>query len=468
VRASKEEAGMTARVRDQVIDEFLEGRINRRRFVERALAVGMGASAIGAILAGSTRPHDVAAQDPTPTPFPLETFNEGASVKLRYWTILGSVDGIIMNDLVRKFSEENTDIAVESLQGLTDFIQKMQAAAISGTAPDVALIRHTYIGPFGSREMLTPLDPAELGQAGIAAEAYDPTVWGFTTWEGQQYAVPLDIHCHAMLHNTRILSEAGLAVPTTLEEWENVVTTIGHADTLGYQTFALGAGAQEFMTWYWYGIHRQFGGEMLTEDGSAAAFNTPEGIECVNWMKRMQDAGNPENSPMVDLARTGKVATWPDGPWITTLFFNPERSPNAAENDVAVLPQRDPAAAATWGQSHQFSLPVQGDPDDERRAASLRFVKWMTEHAVDWAQAGQIPANNAAREQALALDNVYMQKLNVWAQQLPYVAYMKSTPLLLEVMPRIAANVEGAILGEWSVEDGLKQAEDEVNQILGG
>ena len=33
-------------------------------------------------------------------------------------------------------------------------------------------------------------------------------------------------------------------------------------------------------------------------------------------------------------------------------------------------------------------------------------------------------------------------------------------------MPRIAADVEGALLNQWSVEDGLKKAEDEVNQIL--
>lgn len=448
---------------EDLVNDMAAFRLPRREFVRRALALGISAGAISAALAG----REIAlAQDPTPTPFPLETFNADASVKLRYWTILGSVDGIIMNDLVRKFSEENTDVAIESLQGLTDFIQKMQAAGISGTAPDVALIRHTYIAPFTQREMLTPLEPAELEQAGILAADFDPTVWGFTGVEGAQYTVPLDIHCHAMLHNTRLLADNGLTVPTTLDEWENVVTTIGHADNLGYQTFALGAGAQEFMTWYWYGIHRQFGGQMLSEDDSAAAFNTPEGLECVNWMKRMQDAGNPENAPMQDLARTGKVATWPDGPWITTLFFNPERSPNAAENDVATLPQRDPAAPATWGQSHQFALPKQGDEDDERRAASLRFVNWMAAHAVDWAQAGQIPANNAAREQALALDNVYMQKLNVWAEQLPYVAYMKSTPKLLEVMPRIAANVEGAILGEWSPEDALSQAEEEVNDIL--
>ncbi len=86
---------------------------------------------------------------------------------------------------------------------------------------------------------------------------------------------------------------------------------------------------------------------MLTEDDSTAAFNTPEGLECVNWMKRMQDAGNPENAPMQDLARTGKVATWPDGPWITTLFFNPERSPNAAENE-----RRCPATARPGRPRH--------------------------------------------------------------------------------------------------------------------
>ena len=379
---------------EDLVSDLEARRLPRREFVRRALALGISVSAITAALAG----REVAlAQDPTPTPFALETFNEGASVKLRYWTILGSVDGIIMNDLVRKFSEENPDIAVESLQGLTDFIQKMQAAGISGTSPDVALVRQTYIAPFAQRQMLTPIVQADLDQAGIKAEDYDPTVWGFTSYDGQQYTVPLDIHCHAMLHNTRILSEAGLAVPTTLAEWETVVTTIGHADNLGYQTFALGNGAQEFMTWYWYGIQRQFGGEMLSEDGTKAAFNSPEGIEVVNWMKRMQDAGNPDNSPMQDLARTGKMATWPDGPWITTLFFNPERSPNAAENDVAVLPQYDLSAPAVWGQSHQFALPKQGDEDDARRAApSPSSTGWPSTRSTGRAPARSPPITPAA------------------------------------------------------------------------
>ena len=81
---------------------------------------------------------------------------------------------------------------------------------------------------------------------------------------------------------------------------------------------------------------------------------------------------------------------------------------------------------------------------------------------------GTDDARNSARQEALSSDNVYLQKLKTWASELPYVSFIPSHPKLLEVMPRIAANVEGAILNQWTVEEGLKKAEDEVNQILAG
>jgi hypothetical protein len=68
----------------------------------------------------------------------------------------------------------------------------------------------------------------------------------------------------------------------------------------------------------------------------------------------------------------------------------------------------------------------------------------------------------------LSSSDPILKHLQIWASELPYVAFIPSHPKLLEVMPRVAANVEGAFLGQWSVEDGLKKAEDEVNQILAG
>jgi multiple sugar transport system substrate-binding protein len=278
--------------------------------------------------------------------------------------------------------------------------------------------------------------------------------------------VPLDIHAHAMLYNKALLSAAGLKPPTTLDEWSDVVGKVSKDDVLGYNTFAIGNGAQEFMTWYWYGITRQFGVEMLTPDATKAAFNTPEGVAAVTWMRDMQQKGNPKGVPSGDLQRTGKVATWADGPWVSTLYFDKTKAAAADDLDVAALPQHDPNKKATWAQSHQFALPRQRNNDPAKREATLRFVKWMGEHSVDWAKAGQVPARNSARQEALTTEDPYLKKLQVWASELPYAAFMPTSPRLLEVMPRIAANVEGALLNQWSVEEGLKKAETEVNQIL--
>jgi len=243
---------------------------------------------------------------PTATPQPALNFgSDSAKVKIRYWTILGSVDGIVMNDLVKKFSADNPDIAVESLQGLNDFIPKMQSSSISGTAPDVAIVRHTYIGPFVDKNILAPFETGELDAAGIKEADYDPTVWKFTQYQGKQYTVPLDIHCHAMLHNKKILADNGLQVPTTTEEWLAAVKKVTKDDIIGYNTFALGAGAQEYMTWYIFGIWSQYGVKMISDDGTKAAFNTPDGVTAIKWMVDMQSSGNPKNVPTGDLQRTG-------------------------------------------------------------------------------------------------------------------------------------------------------------------
>src|SRR5262245_23187880 len=151
---------------------------------------------------------------PTPTPYPVANYgSSSAKVSIRYWTILGSVDGIVMNDLVRKFAEANPDIRVESLQGVTDFVTKMEAAAISNSAPDVAIVRHTYSGPFAAKNVLSELTQAELDQVGIKADDFDPTVWKFTQYQGKQYTVPLDIHAHAMLYNKALLQSVGYSKP---------------------------------------------------------------------------------------------------------------------------------------------------------------------------------------------------------------------------------------------------------------
>src|SRR5205814_9611677 len=122
-----------------------------------------------------------------------------------------------------------------------------------------------------------------------------------------------------------------------------------------------------------------------------SAFNTPEGPAAVKSMPDAQQTGNPRAIPAGDLQRTGKVATWPDGPWISTLYFDKTKAEAADDIDVAPMPQHDPNSKAVWAQSHQFSLPTQPSPNPDQRAAALKFILWMSQHSVDWAKAGQVP-----------------------------------------------------------------------------
>lgn len=465
----KGEWSMSARELQELLEAWQQGRISRRSFFTSAIALGLSAGAASALMSGRHRAGAQEQPTPVPTPTPIQETHgsASASVKISYWTILSGPDGDEMNALVGKFTDENPDIAVESLQGLTDFVPKMQAAAISGTAPDVALVRNHYIGPFASKGVLTPITPDELAQGGIKAEDFDPTVWSFTTYEDQQYTVPLDIHCFALMYNKKLLNEAGVNVPTTLDEWMAVAKATTKDDVLGYQNWILTNNDPTNFTWLWFNFQIQFGGQFLSEDGKKAAFNTSEGVATLTWMKQMEEIGNPKHLPYFDLNRNGQVATWPDGPWIITAMFNPEQAPAAPDLDAAPLPQKDPNAPAVWAQSHQLALPRQGNPDPKRREAALRFIDWLTAHAADWAKAGQIPARNSARDEVLASDDLYLTKLRAWASQLSFAKFMPTNvPTMLEVLPRLGSHVVGALLGQEGIEEALKSAEDEVNDIL--
>ena len=457
---------------ESLAQAWRNGKLTRRMLIARASALGVSGTAVMALLSERNMAYAQDAPTPAPTQTPIAiTSNEGASVRIQYWTILSGPDGDEMSALVQKFSDENPDIGVDSLQGLLDFVPKLQAAGISGTAPDVALLRQYYIGGFASKGVLSPLTPDELAAAGIKQEDWDPTVWGFTTFEDQQYTVPLDIHCFAQFYNKKLLGAKNLAVPTTLDEVMAVAqaTTDRANQICGYQNWiAPNAGAGDVFGWYWSMFQAQFGGQFLSEDRSKAAFNTPEGVAALQAMVDLETAGNPDNLPYFDLQRNGQVAVWPDGPWIITPMTNTEEAPAANDISVSPISQKDPNAPAVWAQSHQFSLPKQSDNSEERRAAALKFVEWMTAHSVDWAKAGQVPARNSARDEVVAnTDNPVLQDVKIFVPELAYAKFWPSdVPTMLEIAPRIGNHAVAAVLGQESVADALKAAEQEINDII--
>ena len=448
-----------------MVKEKKSVRMSRRDFLRVASlsAAGLTLAACGPTATEEPQPEED--EEEVLTTSPAQT----GPASLVYWTVLGNVDGIIMDEMVANFRAENADIEIESLQGVDDFEAKLQAAVLTGTGPDVTLYRLHYVGPYAARNVILPLDATILEAEGVMKENYDERVWDATNYQGQQYAIPLDIHLFSLFYNKRIFEEAGLdpeEPPTTLEGWYDTAKALNQGDTIGTAIYGWPPG----MFWIWYGLIHQFGGELFSEDGTQVDLTTPAHIEPTKWWHDLRWDINPD-ALNGDLVRTGKVGIWLDGPWTLSLWSDPERSQIVDDYEIAMMPQHDPANPALWANSHCFSLPRPSEVDGNKMAAAIKLMKYLSEHSLDWsAGAGQVPASSVVRESDAWKNGTgkILEGSRKFAEGLPHAVYFPRHPMMFEVADRIAAALDAAInTEEMTAEEALQLATEEVNDILG-
>lgn len=439
-------------------------RLSRRDFMRRTLAVGVSGAALSTFFAGCTTA-------PAAPGAPAEEAAPAAeNVRLVYWTVLGNVDGIIMDALVKQYTDENPGVEIESLQGVEEFEAKLQASVLTGTGPDMTLFRMHYIGPYAARDVVIPFDASGLADAGVVRDNFDSRVWDATIYEGEQYAIPFDVHLFSLFRNTKLFADAGLdpaVPPTTLTEWYDMAKTLNQGDVVGTAIYSWPPG----MFWIYYGLMHQFGGELFLDEGTRVDLTTPAHVDPVQWWHDLRWDINPD-AKNGDLTRTGMVGMWLDGPWTLSLWSDPERSQIVEDYAISLMPQHDPANPAVWANSHTFALPKPAEVVAEKQTAAIQLMKWLTEHSYEWsAQAGMVPAANQVRasDEWLSGTGQILEGSRQFAEALPYAYYFPQHPQFFEISDRIAAALDGAINAQTvTPAEAMQQATDEVNAILAG
>jgi multiple sugar transport system substrate-binding protein len=175
--------------------------------------------------------------------------------------------------------------------------------------------------------------------------------------------------------------------PWTREEFEAALTAL---DASGVQAISIGTLFNSATLFQSFIV--QFGGAVVSEDGTTATFNSPEGVEALTYIKTLRDAhgtgasggGDPEVQPFT----AEQAAIVIHGPWHIS---------NLAQNDFvgfAPIPQVG-EQFAVWGGSHQLALHSE---DPGVQAAAACWMSWFFDNSLDWAAAGQIPAYGPARD----------------------------------------------------------------------
>ncbi|MET7960894.1 ABC transporter substrate-binding protein [Micromonospora zamorensis] len=434
---------------------MIQNDMSRRRLLGLGLGIGAAASLTLAGCGGG----DDSASGPAAGNGGKEY--TGPKVDLKLWNGFTGGDGEIFKTLVNQFNTEHKNIAVSvATYQWEDYYNKLPGAASSGNGPDIAVMHMDQLATFAARGVITELDDVAKNLE-LAEGDFAPTVWKGGLYNNKRYGIPLDMHPLGFYYNKSVMQKAGLdpnKPPTTKDDYVAALRELKKAGIQGFwvSPFQFTGG----MTFY--SLLNQWGGTLFDAEVAKATFNSDPAVEACTWLVDMIKQGfSPANVGQdADYLsfKSGKNAfTW-NGIWqINDLKKSPD-----VQWGVAPLPQIGSKPAA-WANSHNFTIVKQRANDANKVSGAKVFINWLSEHSLDWAKGGQIPARKAVREGA---EFKALPEISSLAPELEYAAFPPAAPGLGEVMTTFYNSFNEAALGKKSPKQALDDGVAKANKQL--
>ncbi|SDU21244.1 ABC transporter substrate-binding protein [Jiangella alkaliphila] len=215
--------------------------------------------------------------------------------------------------IVAAFEEENPDIDVQvETTPYADYFTKLQTAVAGDTEADAFELNY--------ENFVTYADSGALAELDVDGDAYTRSLLEAFQHDGAQLGLPESFSDVVLFYNKDLFAAAGVLEPTADWTWEDERAA---AEALTDTAAGVWGDYQPATFHEFYKALAQAGGQFLTEDGSATAFNSPEGIAAATWLAgksgtvmptEADGAGTPDFDST--LFRDGKLAMWHSGIWM--------------------------------------------------------------------------------------------------------------------------------------------------------
>jgi len=334
--------------------------------------------------------------------------------------------------------------------------EKLLTGLASGDVPDVVLWDRYNTPIYVDKNALAPIDEYIEADGVDMSQFYDQALSELVV-DDVTYGIPLLVDNRSLFYNVEALEEAGVEPPTTWDELAAVAeaTTVDEGGALARAGFQLNDPGL-FNMWL-----TQAGGQMYSDDEQTTAFNSPEGLEVLQFWQSLLDAGVYELGfgEGVDAFAEGNVAMKLDGPWALGGL-------DAAGVEYGIVP---PPSGPDGGQGAGmggFGLVIpQGAKNAE---GAWDFITWWTtqpENGVSFGEiSGWIPANIEAANDPYFTDN---PKYAAFIETLEFAKVRSRIPGASDVEGKaLIPQLERFLAGEISAEDALAEAQSLGDQIL--
>ncbi len=395
---------------------------------------------------------------------PASTFAQ-EPVKITFWNYWDGNNGEAIQQLVDRYNAEHPDVEIENVFiGWGELLPKLQIAIAGGDAPEIAAADMAWMPFLANSGALIPLD-SYIQASGVELSDFYSALLDVDTYDGQLYGLPVSTNNLELFINNDLFAEAGLDPanpPTTWAELMDMATACAQPENgvVGMELYTLPG---EGLTWQFQVYLWQAGGDFLTEDLSAAAFNSEAGLQALNlWLDLIES----EAYMLSDwgLFGQGQSCMVMDGTWMVSIWA--ESAP--FEFSTAKMPYpADGEPATNMGGEHIFIM----TEDEAKQQAAWDFINWFTSPEIqkEWdMMTGFMPIRDA-----VATDPEYQTWIEETEPRLmPFVEmqqYAHNRPPV-EVYPELSdvfsGMLEQALYGQMSPEEALQAAEVSVNSLL--
>jgi multiple sugar transport system substrate-binding protein len=324
-----------------------------------------------------------------------------AQTEVVWWDFLSGGDGVRMKSMIDAFNESHPDIKIvpTTLEWGTPFYTKVQTSTAVGEGPDIMTYHLSRYPLAMESDILRPISDEELASVGLSKEDLPEGLVEAATFEDQLYGIPFDVHAIILYYNKDCLQEAGLlgedGLPQGLEGIENFNAALEAAKGTGKLPLSIGTAEQGSLWRIFYTLLKQQGGAILQGDEVVMGEEGQRALETItNWVEQGYARKNVEYEASVALFTGGEACFHINGVWevptMVDLAANGELGFDWGAIVIPVLFDQP----ATWADSHTFAIPnSERDPiSEEKLAAVLEVMAWMSKNSITWATAGHIPA----------------------------------------------------------------------------
>jgi arabinogalactan oligomer/maltooligosaccharide transport system substrate-binding protein len=386
----------------------------------------------------------------------------GGPTVITFWHTMNEEETVTLDGLIEKFRAENPQIEIRSqVVPFSDAQNKFKTVAQAGDAPDVFRAEIAWTPEFAELGFLTPLDeyisPEDI-------QDYLPGALRYNQYKGHLWGIPQVTDCLALLYNKRLLREAGVEPPATMDDLVVVAKKLTNPGKGRYGFFWRGD-SYWLLPFIW-----AFGGGLIDEKTHHILINNQGSVHALEFYIALRDEYGVV-PPEVDFAndyenmlvgfKTGKYAMILNGPWATADILAGQEFADPSNLGVTRIP-RGPAGYGSPVGGHNYVI----SSSCEDVPAAYRFIHFLNlaEHQAELARKNNLlPTRKSAYDLPGVVDNAIIQGFRYQLE------VANNRPVIPEgglIFVDFTPNLQAALNGKMTPQEALDATAKAWEQLL--